>query len=63
MVLVRPGEYRERLKIDKHVELVGMGPTGSVVVIGFDGPAVEATGRITSLRDAEPGPLSRLVPF
>jgi len=48
MVLVRPGEYRERLKIDKHVELVGMGPTGSVVVIGFDGPAVEATGRITS---------------
>ena len=47
-VLVRPGEYRERLKVDKHVELVGMGPTGSVVVIGFDGPAVEATGRITS---------------
>ena len=48
VVYVRPGEYRERLRVDKHVELVGTGPPGSVVVIGFDGPAIEATGRVTS---------------
>jgi F-box protein 11 len=47
VVLVRPGEYRERIKIDKHAELVGTGPPGSVVVIGFDGPAIEVTGNIT----------------
>jgi nitrous oxidase accessory protein NosD len=47
VILVHPGEYRERLKVDKHTEIVGTGPPGSVVVIGFDGPAIEAMGRIT----------------
>ena len=47
VILVKPGEYRERINVDKHTEIVGTGPTGSVVVIGFDGPAIEVLGRIT----------------
>lgn len=48
MVLVQPGEYNERLVLDKHIELVGDGPSGSVVVVGTDGPTIEASSRIVS---------------
>ena len=48
MVVVRPGVYNERLKLDKHVELVGDGPAGSVVLVGVDGPAIEAPSRIVA---------------
>ena len=48
VVLVEPGEYREQIKLDRHAQVLGNGPPGSVVVIGVDGPAVEATGRTAS---------------
>ena len=43
-VLVRPGEYRECLKLVEHVEIVGAGPDGAVVLCGSEGPVVEAAG-------------------
>ena len=48
LVLVEPGEYREQIKLDRHAQVIGNGPPGSVVIIGVDGPAVEATGRTAS---------------
>jgi len=45
-VLIRSGRYEERLAIDKPVELVGEDPAGSVVLVGVNGPAVEASSRI-----------------
>ena len=47
VIRVKPGEYRERIHVDKHTEIVGTGPAGSVVLIGFDGPAIEVLGRVT----------------
>lgn len=46
VVLVSPGTYRERIKLDKPVELTGRGPLGSAVIVGTDGPTVEASCRI-----------------
>ena len=48
LILVRPGVYKERLRLDKHIELVGDGPAGSVVLVGVDGPTIEAPSRIVS---------------
>lgn len=39
-VLVSPGTYTERLTLDKSVELTGLGPLGSAVIVGTDGAAV-----------------------
>ena len=47
VIRVKPGEYRERIHVDKHTEIVGTGPAGSVVLIGVDGPAIEVLGRVT----------------
>ena len=48
IVLVEPGEYHEKLKLDRHAQVLGRGPPGSVTVVGVDGPAVEAMGRTAS---------------
>jgi F-box protein 11 len=48
VVLVEPGEYHEKLKLDRHAQVLGRGPPGSVTVVGVDGPAVEAMGRTAS---------------
>jgi len=46
-VLIAPGVYRERLDIDKPVDVIGMGPIGSVTIIGVDGPVIQvASGRV-----------------
>ena len=44
--MIAPGVYHERLRIDKPVELVGVGPVGSTTVVGTDGPTVEAASRV-----------------
>ena len=46
VVLIEPGVYHERLRMEKPVELIGVGPIGSTVVIGTDGPTVEAASRV-----------------
>ena len=46
VILVEPGTYYERLRLEKPVELVSVGPVGSAVVIGTDGPTVEAFARV-----------------
>ena len=46
VLLISPGVYTERLRIDKPIELVCVGPVGSAVVVGTDGPTVEATARV-----------------
>ena len=46
VVMVEPGTYCERLRLDKPVEMVGRGPLGSTVVVGTDGPTIEASSRI-----------------
>jgi parallel beta-helix repeat protein len=45
VLLIEPGVYQERLRLEKPVELVGMGAVGSTVVIGTDGPTVETASR------------------
>ena len=42
-----PGEYHEQLRLEKQVELIGVGPT-SAAVGGWDGPAIEAEGKVES---------------
>lgn len=39
-ILVRPGQYRERLVLTKPVEIAGDGPAGSVQVTSRDGPCL-----------------------
>ena len=46
VILIEPGTYCERLRLDKPVELVGVGPIGSTTVVGCDGPTIEAASRI-----------------
>ena len=46
VLLISPGVYTERLRIDNPIELVCVGPVGSAVVVGTDGPTVEATARV-----------------
>ena len=70
-VLVAPGTYHERLEIDKPVDILGMGPIGSVTLIGTDGPVVQVASsrvacRIAKLRiqqhvGAESAPMSGAV--
>jgi len=43
---VWPGVYHERLVLDKPVEIAGSGPVGSVVLVGLNGPAIEASCRL-----------------
>jgi len=45
-VLVSPGTYTERLTLDKSVELTGLGPLGSAVIVGTDGAAIMASTRV-----------------
>ena len=47
-ILVMPGEYHEQLRLEKQVELIGVGPTSAAVIIGWDGPAIEAEGKVES---------------
>ena len=70
-VLVAPGTYHERLEIDKPGDILGMGPIGSVTLIGTDGPVVQVASsrvacRIAKLRiqqhiGAESAPMSGAV--
>ncbi|KAL1495643.1 hypothetical protein AB1Y20_016510 [Prymnesium parvum] len=46
-VLVREGVYRERLRLDRSVEIVGAGRVGSTVIIGSDGPTVETLAKVS----------------
>ena len=46
VLLIQPGTYHERLRIEKPVELVGVGPAGSTIVVGTNGPTVEAASRV-----------------
>ena len=48
VVLVEPGEYREELTLERHVQVLGRGPPGSVVVVGVEGPAIQASGKTIS---------------
>ena len=48
VVLVEPGEYREQLTLKCHVQVLGHGPPGSVVVVGVDGPTIQASGKTIS---------------
>ena len=48
VVLVEPGEYREQLTLERHVQVLGHGPPGSVVVVGIDGPTIQASGKTIS---------------
>lgn len=42
-----PGTYYERLEIDKPIDLIGVGPIGSVRIISVDGPVVQvASGKV-----------------
>ena len=41
VVLLEPGTYTERLRLEKPVEIVGRGELGSCVLVGTDGPTVE----------------------
>mmetsp|Transcript_10022 Transcript_10022/g.16754 ORF Transcript_10022/g.16754 Transcript_10022/m.16754 type:complete len:484 (-) Transcript_10022:486-1937(-) len=54
VVVLRPGRYYERLRLDKPVELVGSHPVHPSVIIGIDGPTIEVSsrivGRISNLR-------------
>lgn len=45
-VLVRPGRFCERLKLERPVEVIGTGPLGTSVVVGIDGPTVETSSRV-----------------
>ena len=47
-LLVRPGEYAENIKLTDHIEIVGTGPVGSVVLSGtVDHPVVEVAARVS----------------
>lgn len=46
VVMLEPGTYHERLRIERPVEVVGRGPHGSCTIIGTDGPTIEASSRI-----------------
>lgn len=46
IIVVRSGRYHERLRLEKPVEIVGTGPSGSTVLIGLEGPAIEVSSRI-----------------
>jgi hypothetical protein len=41
VVMLEPGTYHERLRIERPVEVVGRGPHGSCTIIGTDGPTIE----------------------
>ena len=47
-ILVHPGEYHERLKLEKPVELVGAGGGASAALVGADGPTIEVVGKVAS---------------
>ena len=46
-ILVEPGSYRERLRLEKPVEIVGLGPVGAAALIGVDGPTIEVATRVS----------------
>ena len=47
-LLLRPGEYAENIRLTDHVEIVGTGPIGSVVLSGtVDHPVVEVATRVS----------------
>ncbi len=41
VVMLEPGTYQERLRLDKPVELIGRGAHGSCTIVGTDGPTIE----------------------
>eukprot|EP00966_Prymnesium_polylepis_P284552 6574142-Prymnesium_polylepis.1 len=45
-ILVRPGIYCERLKLERPVEVIGTGKIGSTVIVGLDGPTFETSCRV-----------------
>jgi|LauGreSuBDMM15SN_2_FD.fasta_scaffold29869_1 hypothetical protein len=52
-VLIAPGTYRERLDIDKPIDIIGMGPIGAVTIIAVDGPVVAVTSSRVACRVAK----------
>ena len=46
VVLIHPGMYCERLRLDKPIELIGAGGLGGAVLTAFDGPTIEVNGRV-----------------
>jgi F-box protein 11 len=56
-VLVRPGQYRESLVIEKSLEIVGDGDRSDIVLEGGNGPAIlfrAPMGRVTNLTVRQP---------
>jgi len=51
-VVVTPGTYDERLEIDKPLDLIGIGPLGSVRLISNDGPVIAVSSGKVACRVA-----------
>ena len=69
-VLVAPGTYRERLDLDKGIDIIGMGGVGEVVLATTDGPVVQVSCKVAcrvaslcirQLAPEVPGPMSGAV--
>lgn len=46
VVMIESGTYHECLRLEKPVEMIGLGPLGETVIVGTDGPTIEAASRI-----------------
>ena len=52
-VLIAPGTYYERLEVDKPIDIIGMGPLGSVTLVGVDGPVIQVASSRVACRVAK----------
>lgn len=50
-ILVEPGTYFERLRLEKPVELISRGALGSCLIVGTDGPTIEVRACTASATD------------
>ena len=46
ILLIEPGNYNEKLRLDKPIELIGVGGNSRAIVASSDGPAIEISSRI-----------------
>ena len=46
VILIEAGQYCEKLRLDKPIELIGVGGLGSATLAGCNGPTIEVSSRI-----------------